>query len=111
MPRIATERKQVIGGVWPLCQLSESILTGEGPDEVHCLGHVAGLEAVRPVPGCFRCGLMRSGNDVMGAIEDVCEESIQATKFFHGGPSRSEFGQVFVLRRGNPLTKSERNEG
>lgn len=30
----------------------------------------------------------------MGAIEDVCEESIQATKFFHGGPSRSEFGSV-----------------
>jgi hypothetical protein len=28
----------------------------------------------------------------MGAIEDVCEESIQSTKFFHGGPSRSEFG-------------------
>lgn len=34
------------------------------------------------------------GNDVMGAIEDVCEESIQSTKFFHGGPSRSEFGYV-----------------
>jgi hypothetical protein len=36
----------------------------------------------------------------MGAIEDVCEESIQSTKFFHGGPSRSEFGYVphkFVL--------------
>jgi len=38
--------------------------------------------------------LIVSGNDVMGAIEDVCEESIQSTKFFHGGPSRSEFGYV-----------------
>lgn len=111
MPRIPTEREQVIGRIWSLRELLESILTGEGPDEVYCMGHVTSLEAVRPVPGCFRCGLMRSGNDVMGAIEDVCEESIQATKFFHGGPSRSEFGQVLVLRRGNPLTKSERNEG
>lgn len=47
----------------------------------------------------------------MGAIEDVCEESIQATKFFHGGPSRSEFGQVLVLCRGNLLTISVRNGG
>jgi len=39
---------------------------------------------------------MSSGNDVMGAIEDVCEESIQSTKFFHGGPSRSEFGYVWL---------------
>lgn len=111
MPRIPTEREQVIGRIWPLRQLFEPVFTGEGPDEVHCLGHVAGLEAVRPVPGCFRCGLMRSGNDVMGAIEDVCEESIQATKFFHGGPSRSEFGQVLVQCRGNPLTVSVRSGG
>ena len=55
--------------------------------------------------------LIKSGNDVMGAIEDVCEESIQATKFFHGGPSRSEFGQVLVQCRGNPLTISVRNGG
>ena len=111
MPRIATEREQIIGRIRSLCQLFEPILTGEGPDEVYCMGYVTSLEAVRPVPGCFRCGLMGSGNDVMGAIEDVCEESIQATKFFHGGPSRSEFGQVLVSRRGNPLTISVKNGG
>ena len=30
--------------------------------------------------------------DVIGVLEDVCEESLQATHFFHGGPSRSENG-------------------
>lgn len=28
--------------------------------------------------------------DVMGVLEDVCEESLQATNFFHGGPARNE---------------------
>jgi hypothetical protein len=46
----------------------------------------------------------------MGAIEDVCEESIQATKFFHGGPSRSEFGQVLIPVQEDMLTVSGRNE-
>lgn len=33
----------------------------------------------------------KSGHqDVMGVLEDVCEESLQATKFFHGGPARNE---------------------
>ncbi|WVQ96137.1 hypothetical protein IAU59_003239 [Kwoniella sp. CBS 9459] len=35
----------------------------------------------------------KSGHqDVMGVLEDVCEESLQATNFFHGGPSRNEVG-------------------
>jgi hypothetical protein len=58
------------------------------------MGHVSGLEAVSLDLLSFVEGIKADGrgNDVMGAIEDVCEESIQATKFFHGGPSRSEFG-------------------
>lgn len=28
--------------------------------------------------------------DVMGILEDVCEESIQLTHFFHGGAARHE---------------------
>lgn len=28
--------------------------------------------------------------DVMGVLEDVCEEALQATNFFHGGPARLE---------------------
>ncbi|ORX37871.1 SacI homology domain-domain-containing protein [Kockovaella imperatae] len=35
----------------------------------------------------------KSGHqDVIGVLEDICEESLQATNFFHGGPSRSENG-------------------
>ncbi|OCF46064.1 polyphosphoinositide phosphatase [Kwoniella heveanensis CBS 569] len=35
----------------------------------------------------------KSGHqDVMGVLEDICEESIQATNFFHGGSSRNEVG-------------------
>ena len=35
----------------------------------------------------------RSGHqDVMGVLEDVCEESLQATGFFHGGAARNEVG-------------------
>ncbi|WWD20149.1 hypothetical protein CI109_104625 [Kwoniella shandongensis] len=35
----------------------------------------------------------KSGHqDVMGVLEDVCEESLQATNFFHGGPARNEVG-------------------
>ncbi|WWC73521.1 uncharacterized protein I206_107492 [Kwoniella pini CBS 10737] len=35
----------------------------------------------------------KSGHqDVMGVLEDVCEEAIQATNFFHGGPARNEVG-------------------
>ncbi|KAK4687115.1 phosphatidylinositol 3,5-bisphosphate 5-phosphatase, partial [Tremellales sp. Uapishka_1] len=30
--------------------------------------------------------------DVMGILEDICEESIHATNFFHGGPARNEVG-------------------
>jgi hypothetical protein len=34
----------------------------------------------------------KSGHqDVMGVLEDVCEESLQATDFFHGGPARNDF--------------------
>lgn len=36
---------------------------------------------------------------MIGAIEDVCEESMQATKFFHGGPSRSDFRSVVLIVR------------
>ena len=33
----------------------------------------------------------KKGNqDVMGILEDVCEESLGATGFFHGGPARKE---------------------
>ena len=33
----------------------------------------------------------KSGHqDVMGVLEDVCEEALQATNFFHGGPARNE---------------------
>lgn len=31
----------------------------------------------------------RGDVDVIGVLEDVCEEAIQATDFFHGGPQRS----------------------
>ncbi|WWC65713.1 uncharacterized protein I303_108335 [Kwoniella dejecticola CBS 10117] len=35
----------------------------------------------------------KSGHqDVMGVLEDVCEEALQATNFFHGGPARNEVG-------------------
>jgi hypothetical protein len=44
----------------------------------------------------------------MGAIEDVCEESIQSTKFFHGGPSRSEFGYVPLKSFRRKLTSSDK---
>lgn len=30
----------------------------------------------------------------MGVLEDICEESLQATGFFHGGPARLEVGYV-----------------
>lgn len=33
----------------------------------------------------------KSGHqDVMGVLEDICEEALQATNFFHGGPARNE---------------------
>ncbi|KAK6908776.1 polyphosphoinositide phosphatase [Kwoniella mangroviensis CBS 8886] len=35
----------------------------------------------------------KSGHqDVMGVLEDICEEALQATNFFHGGPARNEVG-------------------
>ncbi|KGB77995.2 polyphosphoinositide phosphatase [Cryptococcus deuterogattii R265] len=30
--------------------------------------------------------------DVIGVLEDICEESLQATNFFHGGPARNAVG-------------------
>ncbi|ORY34868.1 SacI homology domain-domain-containing protein [Naematelia encephala] len=44
----------------------------------------------------------KSGHqDVMGVLEDVCEESLQATNFFHGGPAR--YDDDSGTRRGRPL--------
>jgi hypothetical protein len=30
----------------------------------------------------------------MGVLEDICEESLQATGFFHGGPARVDSSYV-----------------
>ena len=32
--------------------------------------------------------------DIMGVLEDIAEESLQATRFFHGGPARNDVGWV-----------------
>ena len=40
----------------------------------------------------------------MGVLEDVCEESLQATNFFHGGPARNEVGYAFFSPHGYVLT-------
>lgn len=41
--------------------------------------------------GVGRADRTTSGHqDVMGVLEDVCEESLQATNFFHGGPARND---------------------
>ncbi|OWZ44073.1 polyphosphoinositide phosphatase [Cryptococcus neoformans c45] len=39
--------------------------------------------------------------DVIGVLEDICEESLQATNFFHGGPARNVVGAG--PRRDHPL--------
>ncbi|WVQ75091.1 hypothetical protein IAR50_004700 [Cryptococcus sp. DSM 104548] len=39
--------------------------------------------------------------DVIGVLEDICEESLQATKFFHGGPARNAAGAA--AHRTRPL--------
>ncbi|EIW71658.1 hypothetical protein TREMEDRAFT_27142 [Tremella mesenterica DSM 1558] len=39
--------------------------------------------------------------DIMGVLEDICEESLAATNFFHGGSSRSQQGEQ--QRRVGPL--------
>jgi hypothetical protein len=38
------------------------------------------------------CAICRKSQDVIGVLEDIAEESIQLTKFFHGGSKPGEEG-------------------
>ena len=71
-----------------MCPLPEPVFAGWQENGLSCLGYVEGIQRV-----ClfhveilfFTCFLHRKTQDVISYLEDMAEESIQMTGFFHTG--------------------------
>lgn len=73
-----------------MCPLLEPVSSRRQEDGVSPLGHVSGVQGVRHFLVMrllwYRSQYCRKTQDVISYLEDLAEESIQTTGFFHTGP-------------------------
>jgi len=73
-----------------MCTISQPILAKGEKDGLPCLGHVTSLQRVCSLFDFLRriisIPVNRKTQDVISYLEDIAEESIQMTGFFHTGP-------------------------
>lgn len=88
--RTRSTRVETFGRIHAVCTIPQPISSKGQEDSLCSLGHVQGLQGVcLNFLNCFaKVSILafRKTQDVISYLEDLAEESIQQTGFFHSGP-------------------------